>query len=155
VARCQLTEATLAGACRLLQAAGMSVLTEVPLKNRRRADILALARDGGVVIVEVKSSREDFLADLKWREYLEWCDLFYFAVPSGFDEAVLPAEEGLIVADRWEGVIVREAPRRPLAAARRRSLLLQFAHLAAARLQRQAEQNRRLRLAGGLADAAG
>ena len=143
-ARTVLTRETLEGACRLLRAAGMSVLVEVPLKNGRRADIMALARDGGIVIVEVKSSHEDFLADAKWQEYRPWCDLFYFAVPPGFDASLLPAEEGLIVADRWEGIIAREAARRTLPAARRRSLLLMFAHMAATRLHRQQERNRRL-----------
>ncbi len=153
--RRRLAGETLEGACRLLRAAGMSVLIEVPLKNGRRADIMALARDGGIGIVEVKSSREDFLADAKWRAYLPWCDLFYFAVPPGFDHSLLPADTGLIVADRWEGVFVREPPRRPLSAARRRSLLLMFAHMAAARLHRQQEQNRRLQRETGHADESG
>ncbi len=148
-ARSDLTRQTLEGASRLLRAAGLSVLVEVPLKNGRRADIMALARDGGIVIVEVKSSREDFLADAKWQEYRPWCDLFYFAVPPGFDTSLLPADEGLIVADRWEGVIAREATRRSLPAARRRSLLLMFAHMAAARLHRQQERNHRLMLETG------
>ena len=39
---------------------------------------------------------------------------FYFAVGGDFPLALLPPDEGLIVADRFGGEIVREAALRPL-----------------------------------------
>ncbi len=110
------------------------MLAELPLGNGRRADLVAIDRAAAITIVEVKSGRADFLADRKWQAYLGFCDRFYFAVDRDFPAALLPAGEGLIVADRFAGEIVREAPLRPLNAARRKAMLLRFARLAATRL---------------------
>ncbi len=122
------------GTARLLAALDFVVLAEFPLANGRRADLFALGHDGTCVIVEIKSSLADYRADRKWREYLPYADRFYFAVASGFPHHLLPTDEGLVLADRFEGTILREARSRPLAAARRRVLTLRFARLAASRL---------------------
>jgi len=52
-------------------------------------------------------------------------------------ERYLPEKRGLIVADRYDAVLAREAAYRPLAAARRKSELLHFARRAARRLAAQ------------------
>jgi hypothetical protein len=122
------------GAARRLVDEGHAVLAELPLGNRRRADLVAIDRAATITIVEVKSGRADFLADRKWQAYLGFCDRFYFAVERDFPLALLPDTEGLIIADRFAGEIVREAPLRPLNAARRKAMLLRFARLAATRL---------------------
>ena len=56
--------------------------------------------------------------------------------PSTFRRRSFPAEIGLIVADSYGGEILRHAPRRPVAAARRKSLLIDCARLASERLAR-------------------
>lgn len=122
------------GAARCLIDADHAVLAELPLGNGRRADLVAIDRAATVTIVEVKSGRADFLADRKWQGYLTFCDRFYLAIDRDFPLALLPESEGLIVADRFAGEIVREAPLRPLGAARRKAMLLRFARVAAARL---------------------
>ena len=124
----------LRGAGRALTDAGHTVLAELPLGNGRRADLAALDRAGAIILVEVKSCRADFCADCKWREYLDYCDRFYFAVASDFPLALLPPEEGLILADRYGGEIVREGPLRALGAARRKAMLIRFGRAAARRL---------------------
>ena len=121
------------GAGRLLAQLGYAPLLEASLPNGRRADVMALGRRGEIAIVEVKSSREDFRADQKWRDYQPYCDAFYFAVAPEFPRAVLPEGPGLIVADGFGGAIVQEAALAPLASARRRALTLAFARMAAAR----------------------
>jgi hypothetical protein len=82
----------------------------------------------------VKSSIVDFRTDSKWPEYLDFCDLFYFAVPEGFPHELIPEAVGLIAADPYEAVILRDPPLRKLAAARRKTLALQFGWTAAQRL---------------------
>lgn len=124
------------GVCRLLADLGYGTLTEFPLACGRRADVIGIDGAGSTAIVEIKSSPADFLADGKWTDYLDWCDLFYFAVPSGFPQALLPPEQGLIVADGYGGEILRPAPVAMLHASRRRTQLLRFALTASARLQR-------------------
>ena len=135
-ARPEITLAVCRGACRLMRQAGHSVLLEVPLPDGRRADIFAVGRSGEITIVEVKSSVEDWRVDDKWPDYLGWCDQLYFAVPVDFPQALISEEAGLIVADAYGGELLRPSPRRPMAAARRKSLLIDCARLASERLAR-------------------
>jgi hypothetical protein len=116
---------------------GLASLTEFTLKGGRRADVIALDDAGEIAIVEVKSSRADFVGDGKWRAYLDFCDRFYFAVPPAFPRALLPADCGLIVADGYAAEILRDAPLQKLHAARRRAVTLRFARTASQRLTRR------------------
>lgn len=131
--RPETTGAVTRGAARLVTALGFAPMLEVVLPNGRRADIMALSPRGRIAIVEVKSGLEDFRADNKWGDYLPFCDLFYFAVATEFPVDVLPAEPGLIVADLFDGAVVRESTEILLAPARRKALTLAFARLAAFR----------------------
>jgi hypothetical protein len=124
------------GVCRALDALGYASLVEFPLANGRRADVLALAGSGELVIVEIKSSPADFCADRKWPCYLDCADRLYFAVPPDFPTALIPEQCGLMVADAFGAAILRPGQTRRLPAARRRALLLRFARIAAARLHR-------------------
>jgi hypothetical protein len=126
-------------ASRLCRALGWSPLHEVALPNGRRADLLALRRDGDFVCVEVKSGASDFLSDSKWPEYRDFSDYLFFAVDSDFPLSLLPAEVGVIVTAGDEAAVLREAPARRLAPARRRALLHRFATLAACRLENMAD----------------
>ena len=132
-----LTRAVVRGTCRMFDAMGYGTLTEFRLPYGRRVDVMALSADGEFPIAEVKSSIADFRADRKWREYLPFCEGFYFAVPVGFPVEILPEECGLIVADAYDAVIRRAAPACVIAPARKRHQLLRFAHAASARLHRQ------------------
>jgi hypothetical protein len=134
--RPEVTVAVCRGACRLMRLAGHSVLLEMPLPDGRRADIFAVGRGGELLIVETKSSIEDWRVDSKWPDYLDWCDQLYVAVPVDFPQALIPVEVGLIVADAYGGEILRHPPRRPVPAARRKSLLIDCSRLASERLAR-------------------
>lgn len=123
------------GVARVLAEHGFATITEFSLKNGRRADLVGLDKRGDIVIVEVKSSLADFRSDSKWPNYLEHCDRFFFAVDEAFPSDVLPAEEGLIVADKFGAEIIREASPRKVNAARRKALTLKFARGAAQRLK--------------------
>lgn len=122
------------GASRLLRAHGFAAVPEMTLASGRRADIIGLSDAGVIVIVEVKSSIEDFRADGKWPEYRDYCDRLYFAVAPGFPVEILPEDTGLILADRYGGEMVRAAPELKLAAARRKALTIRIARTAAHRL---------------------
>jgi hypothetical protein len=128
------------GVARLLLRHDLASIVEVPLGNGRRADLLALSAKGEIVIVEIKCSRADLLGDGKWPHYLDYCDRYFWAAPRGFDLALFdrpelrPDHTGLIVADRYDAAIVREALSVPLAAARRKVETLRFARRAARRL---------------------
>jgi len=119
---------------RLLAVHGWTSLSEVPLPDGRRVDLLALAPDGSLAVVEVKSCARDFLTDQKWPGYRDWCDRLYFAVDDRFPLALLPPDTGLIVAAELDAAILRQPPEHRLASPRRRALTLRFALLAARRL---------------------
>lgn len=122
------------GTVRLLARHGFACLAELPLPNFRRADLVALSQKGEIWIVEVKSSLEDFRTDQKWHEYRDFCDRLLFAVKPDFPTAVLPEDTGLILADRFSGDIVRDAPEHRLSAARRKAMTLRCARASALRL---------------------
>ncbi|MDP6704804.1 MAG: MmcB family DNA repair protein [Alphaproteobacteria bacterium] len=123
------------GISRLLAQMGYATLTEFRLRNGRRADVAGINAKGRIVIVELKRSLQDYRTDGKWPEYLDYCDSFYFAAPKGFDHQHLPAEQGLILADRYGAAVIRPAAEQPaLHASRRREVTLRFALAAASRL---------------------
>jgi hypothetical protein len=128
------------GVSRLFLRHELTALAEVPLGNGRRVDLMALCPRGVVTIVEIKVSRADLLGDGKWPDYLGYCDRYFWAVPQGFDLALMdraelmPERTGLIVADRYDAAILREPAATPLAAARRKVETLRFARRAARRL---------------------
>jgi hypothetical protein len=127
------------GVRRLLRARGFSSLTELPLVDGRRADIVAVNGEGEVLIVEIKSSPADLRADRKWRDYVSCCDRLYFAISEHTPVEIMPAEAGLIVADPYGAEILREADPQRMASSSRRALLLRFAQAAADRLHRLAD----------------
>ena len=133
LSRPQTTGAVTRGAARLLAAMGYAPLAEVCLPNGRRADLMALGPRGDILIVEVKSGRDDFLTDRKWGEYRPYCDSFYFAVSPDFPQDLLPEEPGLVVADGFGGAVLREPPLVALAPARRKALIVAFGRMAAMR----------------------
>lgn len=122
------------GVGRLMRASGHAILTELPLANGRRADIITLGPSGEVTIIEVKSSLADFRADGKWPDYAPFCDRLYFASHAGVPASIFPEAAGFILADGYGAEIVREAPHVPLSAARRKAILIRFAQAAAHRL---------------------
>lgn len=113
---------------------GWAPVEQVPLPDGRRADIVALAPGGDLVIIEVKSGARDFLTDAKWQDYRAWCDRLYFAVDLDFPQHLLPADVGLVVAEDREAAMIRDAAEHRLAGARRRALVHRMAMLAAGRL---------------------
>ena len=130
------------GVTRLFCRQDLFAICEVPLPNGRRADMMAIDAKGALTIVEIKVSRADLIGDCKWTDYLEFCDRFFWAVPQGLSailehESFLPERAGLIVADRYDAAVIREALHTPLAPARRKAELLRFARRAARRLSAQ------------------
>jgi hypothetical protein len=121
------------GVLRLFDELGYAGITEFPLANGRRADVVGLDDRGQVAIVEIKSSWTDYITDSKWTEYREYCDTFYFAVAESFPRERLPEDVGMIVADRFGGAVLRPSGVIALAPSRRRALTLRLARFALAR----------------------
>ena len=115
------------------------MVSELPLPSGRRADLVALGGDGEILIVEIKSSVADFRADQKWMDYRLHCDRLFFATIVDVPCEIFPADAGLIVADAFGASICLKRRSIGFAAARRKTVMLRFAHAAALRLQALAD----------------
>jgi|SaaInl5LU_22_DNA_1037371.scaffolds.fasta_scaffold48962_2 hypothetical protein len=127
------------GVTRYLNMQNIACIAEVPLPNKRRADLVAILKNGTIWIIEIKSGVADFKADNKWHEYKDYCDAFYFAVDADFPEALLPTDIGYIRADAFSADIIRTANHHKLSAARRSAIMRKFARTAAFRLTHHVE----------------
>jgi hypothetical protein len=127
------------GTTRLLHSLGFSVVSELSLASGRRADLVALAANGDLWIVEIKSSVADFRADQKWMDYRAHCDRLFFATSLDVPCKIFPPDTGLIVADAYGASVYCEAPEHRLHAATRKSMMLAFARAAALRLSALAD----------------
>jgi hypothetical protein len=123
------------GTQRLLGSLGFNCIPELALPSGRRADLVAIAADGEIWIVEIKSSIADFRADQKWQDYRLHCDRMFFATTLEVPVEIFPSDAGLIVADAFAAQILVEAPEHRLHAATRKTMLMNFARTAARRLQ--------------------
>jgi len=123
------------GVCRCLADHGFACVTELVPKPGLRVDVMALGRKGEIWVVECKSGRADFTSDRKWQGYLDYADRFFWAVDADFPTEILPADSGLIVADRFGAEILRMGTEAKLAPARRKAVTQGFARTAALRLQ--------------------
>jgi hypothetical protein len=128
------------GITRLFARNDIWCLPEMSLRNNRRVDLMGIDAKGHIVIVEIKVSRADLLGDTKWPDYLGYCDRFYWGLPPQLDrtplagEAFLPDQCGVIVADGYDGEIIRPAPTRAMAPARRKLEVERLARAAVRRL---------------------
>jgi hypothetical protein len=127
------------GVSRLLLEDGYSPILEFTLPNGRRLDVAAIGPGGEMLGVEIKVALADLRGDGKWPEYLDYCDLFYFAIPPGFPHEHVPHQTGLIVADRYGGAVIKEAEAQSLHPSRRKAVTISFARCAAERLSRNLE----------------
>ena len=130
------------GVRRLLRSLGYSTLPEVALPSGRRADLVAVSAGSAIHIIEIKSCVADFRADQKWPDYRAHCDRLWFAIPQDMSQEQLPLDAGLIVADAYGAMVLREAPEHRLAPATRRAMLLRFAQTGADRLHDLADPER-------------
>ncbi|MCB1509246.1 MAG: MmcB family DNA repair protein [Hyphomicrobiaceae bacterium] len=134
------------GAARRLAHEGWAPLYEWVLPSGRRADIAALGPRGEILIVEVKSSPEDFLSDRKWPDYLAFCDRFSFATGPHVPAELFPEDHGLIIADSFGAETLRPPSETALAPARRKSLMVSLARTALTRIHAGDDPGAYLRL---------
>ena len=129
------------GGARHLTSLGFVTVEEFVPARGLRVDVMGLGPKGELWVIECKSSRADFQSDGKWEGYLEWCDRYFWAVDPEFPTDLLPDGTGLVIADAYDGEIIRMAPHHKLNGARRTALTRRFARHAAIRLQGMRDPN--------------
>ena len=116
---------------------GDGVLREFKLKNRRRVDLVTINDKGWIIIIEIKSSPEDFLSDKKWSEYIDWADQFYFGVAHNFPISILPKEHGIITTDGFDVYQAQPSPIHKLNGSRRNNLICKMAKVSMRRIEQE------------------
>jgi hypothetical protein len=116
---------------------GDGVLREFKLKNRRRVDLVTINDKGWIIIIEIKSSPEDFLSDKKWGEYIDWADQFYFGVAHNFPISILPKEHGIITTDGFDVYQAQPSPIHKLNGSRRNNLICKMAKVSMRRIEQE------------------
>ena len=116
---------------------GDGVLREFKLKNRRRVDLVTINDKGWIIIIEIKSSPEDFLSDKKWGEYIDWADQFYFGVAHNFPISILPKEHGIITTDGFDVYQAQPSPIHALNGSRRNNLIRKMAKASMRRIEQE------------------
>ena len=116
---------------------GNGVLREFKLKNRRRVDLVTINDKGWIIIIEIKSSPEDFLSDKKWGEYIDWADQFYFGVAYNFPISILPKEHGIITTDGFDVYQAQPSPIHKLNGSRRNTLICKMAKASMRRIEQE------------------
>ncbi len=72
----------------------------------RRADLVATKVSGKIVVCEVKSSLADYRSDGKWKDYLDFCDMFAFVMTPDLYSKLkgeLPKNVGVLCLDPSTG----------------------------------------------------
>ena len=113
------------------------MLREFKLKNRRRVDLVITNDKGWIIIIEIKSSPEDFLSDKKWSEYIDWADQFYFGVAHNFPISILPKEHGIITTDGFDVYQAQPSPIHKLNGSRRNNLICKMAKASMRRIEQE------------------
>ena len=129
------------GVARHLTSLGFVTVEEFVPARGLRVDVMGLGPKGELWVIECKSSRADFQSDGKGEGYLEWGDRYFWAVDPEFPTDLLPDGTGLVIADAYDGEIIRMAPHHKLNGARRTALTRRFARHAAIRLQGMRDPN--------------
>lgn len=74
------------------------------MQEHGRFDAFAMAKSWAHPMAtgyEIKVSRQDFLRDVKWRQYLPACNRFFFVAPSGvIDPSEVPEGAGLLLTSQ-------------------------------------------------------
>jgi hypothetical protein len=101
--------------------------------GRLRSDVLAMAMNGYLVLVEVKSSVADFRSDKKMGDYLKYCDQAYVActqeVYSKIKDQVLPGFGVLVVGQKCK--VIKKAKKRDVHPKTRFSVITRMAYRSA------------------------
>ena len=76
--------------------------------GKLRADVLAVNLKSNIVLVEIKSSRQDFLTDSKWEKYIPFCNKMYFCFSSHTYDSLKKSNHITPILSKGVGVLVHD-----------------------------------------------
>ena len=120
---------------RFLSTKGYKVLTEFALPNKKRVDIIGINLKKEIVIVEVKSNKNGVKLDKKWKNYLNYCNYFYFACSEKINFN-LSKDIGIIQNNSNKTQITKEPKYKKLPENKKNKLIFKIALSAASKFHR-------------------
>tara|TARA_Y100000590_G_scaffold367596_1_gene427753 strand:- start:300 stop:767 length:468 start_codon:yes stop_codon:yes gene_type:complete len=115
---------------------GYKVLSEFALPNKKRVDIIALNLKKEIIIVEVKSNKTAIKLDKKWKNYLSYCNYFYFACNGNLKNISFSKNIGVIQENSKNVKIIKKSKYRNIPKNRKNNLIFKIALSAASKFHR-------------------
>ena len=115
---------------------GYKVLSEFALPNKKRVDIIAINLKKKIIIVEVKSNKKSLKYDKKWKNYLNYCNYFYFACNDKLKDFNFSENIGVIQNNSNNIKIIRKSKYKKLSENKKNKLIFKIALSAASKFHR-------------------
>ena len=121
---------------RYLSDKGYRVLSEFALPNKKRVDIIGINSKKKIIIVEVKAKEKDLKTDKKWKNYLNYCNYFYFSCTEEIKKLDILQNVGIIQVTNSKVKIIKKSKFKKLSKTTNFRLILHFALSAASKFHR-------------------
>ena len=115
---------------------GYKVLSEFALPNKKRVDIIAINLKKKIIIVEVKSNKKNLKYDKKWKNYLNYCNYFYFACNDKLKDSEFSENIGIIQNNSNNIKIIRKSKYQKISENKKKQLIFKIALSAASKFHR-------------------
>ena len=115
---------------------GYKIITEFALPNKKRVDIIGINSKKKIIIVEVKSNKNNFKNDIKWKKYLKYCNYFYFSCNEEMKNVNFSKKIGIILYNSKEIKIFKNAKYKKLSKITKNKIIYNFALSAASKFHR-------------------
>jgi len=115
---------------------GYKVLSEFALPNKKRVDIIAINSEKKIIIVEVKSNKNGIKNDKKWKNYLNYCNYFYFACNGNLKDLNFSKNIGIIQNVSNNIKIIKKSKYKKLSENKKNKLIFKIALSAASKFHR-------------------
>ena len=121
---------------RFLSLKGYKVLSEFALPNKKRVDIIGINLKREIIIVEVKSNINGIKLDRKWKNYLDYCNYFYFASNGKLKDINSSKNSGLIQKNSNGIEIIKKPKYKKLSKNKKNALIFKIALAASSKFHR-------------------
>ena len=115
---------------------GYKVLSEFALPNKKRVDIIAINLKRKIIIVEVKSNKKSLKYDKKWKNYVNYCNYFYFACNDKLKDFNFSENIGVIQNNSNNIKIIRKSKYKKLSENKKKQLIFKIALSATSKFHR-------------------
>ena len=76
--------------------------------GKLRADVVAVNLKTHIILVEIKSSRQDFLTDSKWEKYVPFCNKMFFCFTTSVYESLKASNHITPILSKGIGVLIHD-----------------------------------------------